>query len=155
MTPPLDSANLLPGDAMPRATSAATVSVTVTGKIGAADIGEAIVDIATELARALANDDADELFAEALADLGERRGSGTLRHAAHVLRGRIGGRPRLDVERYVDEAVDMHKSGLVKTLNKGFLKVARTVPGTASLRSKADLLRKRHRDRKISAAKQV
>jgi hypothetical protein len=145
----------LPGDAMPRATSAATVSVQLTGDVGRADLGETLVDIATELARALANDDIDELLAAVLAEFGERRGSGTLRHAAHVLRGRKGGRPPLNVEEYVDEAVDLHKSGLVKTLNKGFLKVARTMPGTAALRSKASLLRKRHHDRKISAAKQV
>jgi hypothetical protein len=127
----------------------ATVTVSLTGDIGAADLGEALVDIATELARALANDDIDELLAEALADLGERRDSGTLRHAAHVLRGRKGGRPRLDVDQAVDEAVLLHQSGRARRLNKAFTMVARTMPGSATLKSKAELLRIRHRDRRF------
>jgi hypothetical protein len=142
----------MPPDAIP---STATISVTVNGAVERADLGEMLADIALAASSALENNPVDELFAQALILLGERRGSGTLRHAAHVLRGRKGGRPPLDVEMYVDEAVDMHKSGLFKTLNRCFLKVSRTVPGTASLRSKANLLRKRHNDRKISAAKRV
>jgi hypothetical protein len=134
---------------------AATVKVTVEGNVSRADIGETLVAIAEALAAALGSDPIAELFAEALCGLADQTKSGVARHASAVLLGRTGGRPRLDVEMFVDEAVDMHKSGSVKTLNKGFLKVARTMPGTASLRSKADLLRKRHLDRKISPAKQV
>jgi hypothetical protein len=135
----------------------ATVLVTLSGAVGRADIGETLVDIATELGRALGDDDIDELIASALDEFAERSKSGVARHAAAILRGdRKGGRPKIDLEMYVDEAIEMHKSSLVKTtLSRCFLSVARTVPGTASLRSKANLLRKRHLDRKISAAKEV
>src|ERR1700704_2133954 len=108
---PLNNAAAQPGDdeagdaadAMPAISAAATVtvSVTITDAVEQHDIGEALVDIADALASALENsasaDAAGELFAAALAELADRRGSGTLRHAAHVLRGRKGGRPRLDV----------------------------------------------------------
>jgi hypothetical protein len=66
----------------------AAVTVTIEGDITRADLGDALITIATELGRALANDDVDELFAEALADLAERSKSGVARHAAAVLRGR-------------------------------------------------------------------
>src|ERR1700681_4712971 len=104
-----------------------SVSVSLSGDVGRADIAETLVDIATELARALANGDVDELLAAALSDLAERRGSSTLRHASKVLLGRKGGRPRLDVEMAVDEAVGLFRSGRAKSLNKAFWMVARTM----------------------------
>jgi hypothetical protein len=128
----------------------AAVTVTIEGDITRADLGDALITIATELGRALANDDVDELFAEALADLAERSKSGVARHAAAVLLGRKGERPRIDVEMAVDEAVDMYRSGRAKSLNAAFVKVSRTMTDVSNRRSAAELLRRRHRDRKIS-----
>ena len=59
--------------------------------------------------QALDKAEVEAIVASELASLAEMTGSGRLRHAAAVLRGKIGGRPAFDAESAIAEAENLYR----------------------------------------------
>ena len=95
--------------------------------------------------QALDKAEVEAIVASELASLAEMTGSGRLRHAAAVLRGKIGGRPAFDAESAIAEAENLYREGRARTLNRAFLMVALTMQTAAKPKSVAEILRRKHR----------